>query len=257
LELRARRPDLVAFLEIGVETAKGLDETARAWLHGGAPVTWHFLDVNLDEPEDFDPEWLAAVRAGVAAARPAWMCGDAGMWHFGPRDRAHMLLLPPVLTADAADAMAEGIVRLRDLVGLEVLPENPPGTLFVGDMHLCNFYARVAEKADTGLLLDVAHLAVYQRVTGKTWDDGLDAIPWDRVTEVHVAGGTVRNCEGFAWVDDDHGAEPLAETWRLLEVVAARARALKAVVVECERISLERAIPLLERVRDLVAPAWA
>jgi uncharacterized protein (UPF0276 family) len=93
--------------------------------------------------------------------------------------------------------MAAGIVALREASGLEVLPENPPGSAFVGDLHLLEFFARVAEAADTGLLLDCAHLAMYQRLTGHAPLDGFDHVPWDRVVELHVAGGREREVDGF------------------------------------------------------------
>ena len=95
------------FLEVGVELAKGLDPTARAWAARGWPTTYHFLDVNLDDDADFDDDWLSALRATVARAQPAWLCGDAGLWHFGRRERGHMLLLPPILTDAGARKMAE------------------------------------------------------------------------------------------------------------------------------------------------------
>ena len=61
--LRAAHPRWGAFLEVGVEVAKGLDADALAWAARGWPTTYHFLDVNLDEPEDLDPRWLSEVRA--------------------------------------------------------------------------------------------------------------------------------------------------------------------------------------------------
>ncbi len=237
--VRAENPRWAGFLEIGVEVEKGLDAPARAWVADGHPTTWHFLDINLDEPEDFDAAWLAGLRAGVEAVKPAWLCGDAGMWHFGPRDRGQMLLLPPVLTAASADALARGVARLRAATGKEVLPENPPGTVYLGDLHLLDFFARVSDAADTGLLLDVAHLAIYQRATGRTPLDGLDGFPLDRVVELHVAGGTERDHQGYAWVDDDHSPLPLADTWRILDRVLPHTPNLKAVVLECERNPLD------------------
>ena len=253
--LRRDRPDLAAFLELGVETAKGLDTHAEAWLALGLPTTWHFLDVNLDEPEDLDPTWLSEICAGAARARPSWLCGDAGLWHFGPRDRGHMLLLPPVLTDDAARALGDGIAALRDATGLEVLPENPPGVAFVGDMHLLDFFARVCEHADTGLLLDVAHLAIYQRATGRSPLDGLLDFPLDRVVEVHVAGGVSAVRDGFAWVDDDHSTSVLPDTWRLLDALAPRAPNLRAVIFECERNPVGEVIPVYDRVVDVLSAA--
>ena len=235
LGLRDAHPHFAAFLEIGIETARGLDHLAQAWVARNQPTTYHYLDVNLDEPEDFDAEWLEDVRALAATLRPAWLCGDAGMWHLGRRERGHMLLLPPILTTEAADAMAAGIRRLRDATGYEVLPENPPGVVYLGDLHLLDFFARVAERADTGLLLDCAHLAIYQRQSGHAPLSGLDGFPLDRVVELHVAGGREQRRDGFAWVEDDHTPAVLADTWSIVDHVIPRAPNLKAIVFECER----------------------
>jgi uncharacterized protein len=253
LALRDAHPDFAGFLEIGVETVKGLDHHAEAWVARGLPTTYHYLDVNLDEPEDFDEEWLADVRAIADTIRPAWLCGDAGMWHLGRRERGHMLLLPPVLTHEAADAMAGGIIRLRDASGLEVLPENPPGVVYLGDMHLLDFFARVAERADTGLLLDCAHLAIFQRTRGLDPLSGVDAFPLERVVELHVAGGSERRHDGFAWVEDDHTPEVLADTWAIVERVVPAAPNLKAIVFECERNPLAACLPGFARLAALLA----
>src|SRR5262249_61144837 len=121
LALRTEHPEWAGFLEIGVETARGLDRHAEAWAARGWPATYHYRDINLDEPEDFDAEWVADVHAITARLRPAWRCGDAALWHLGRRERGHMLLLPPVLAADAARAIADRVTRLRDLVVLEAL----------------------------------------------------------------------------------------------------------------------------------------
>lgn len=250
--LRAAHPELARFLEVGVEIATGLDDDARAWVEGGGATTYHFLDVNLDEPEDLDPRWLAAVRHVAATLRPAWMCGDAGLWHFGPRDRGHMLLLPPVLVPEAVGPMAEGIVALRQATGLEVLPENPPGAAFVGPLHVLEFFARLAEAADTGLLLDCAHLAMFQRARGLPYDAAFESFPWDRVIELHVAGGSERAVEGLAFVEDDHGAHVLPDTWAIFAEALRRATNLRAVVVECERNPIPAVLPLLQR----VAGSW-
>lgn len=254
LGLRDAHPTYAQFLEIGVETAKGLDRHASAWVGRGLPTTYHYLDVNLDEPEDFDDEWLDDVRAVAATIRPAWLCGDAGLWHLGARERGHMLLLPPILTTDAADDLADGIVRLRDATGYEVLPENPPGQVYLGPLHVLDFFAHVAERADTGVLLDCAHLAMFQRLRGHAATDGLDGFPLDRVIEIHVAGGSERTTDGFAWVEDDHTPGVLADTWRLVEHVIPRATNLRAVVYECERNPMRACLDGFRRLHRLLTP---
>jgi uncharacterized protein (UPF0276 family) len=247
--LRRDYPQFSSFLEIGVEVVKGLDSDSEQWLASGYPCTYHFLDLNLDEPTDFDERWLTAVEQLIAKMRPAWMCGDAGLWHFGARERGHMLLLPPILSSECATAMAEGIARLRARLGLEVLPENPPGRVFLGDLHILDFYAQVCDEADTGQLLDCAHLALYQRQMGYGPLDGLDGFPLDRVVELHVAGGRLETHGDFEFVDDDHSVNVLPETWAIFEHVVSRCPNLKAVVFECERNGVEACLPGFDRIR--------
>ena len=213
----------------------------------GWPTTYHFLDVNLDEAEDFDAPWLQAVAAIAEHMRPAWMCGDAGLWHFGRRERGHMLLLPPILCAEAARDQAEGVVRMRETFGYEVLPENPPGHVYLGDLHILDFYAQVADLADTGLLLDCAHLAIYQHLMGHEPLTGLDGVPLDRVVELHVAGSTPHEHGGVTYWEDDHTPEVLAETWAIFDWLAPKLPNLKAVVFECERNPLHTVLAGFER----------
>lgn len=253
--LRRQHPAFGAFLEVGVETEKGLDRQARDWARRGWPTTYHFLDLNLDEPEDLDPGWLAELKALVSVLRPAWLCGDAGLWHFGPRERGHMLLLPPVLTEESADALAVGVRALRAATGLEVLPENPPGTAYVGDLHLLRYFQLLCERADTGMLLDCAHLAIYQRAMGLDPLAGLEDFPLERVVEVHIAGGVPRELGGYRWIEDDHSPSVLPETWAIVEHVVARAPNLRAVIFECERNSLDAALPGFRRIATVLKRA--
>ena len=256
--LRRDHPQFANFLEIGIETEKGLDPPAYAWLEQGWPCTYHFLDVNLDDPEDFDAAWLGELDSLVSQLNPAWLCGDAGLWHFGRRERGHMLLLPPILSDEAASAMAEGIARLRACTGREVLPENPPGSVFLGDLHLLDYFARTCERADTGMLLDCAHLAIYQHTMGHAALDGLDGFPLDRIVELHVAGGRRREHDGYVYFEDDHTPNVLAETWTIFEHVVPRALNLRAVVFECERNPLRDCLPGFARIDATLAQAgWS
>lgn len=251
LELRARRPDLISLLEIGADLERGVDASAKAWVAQGLPVTYHFLDINLEEPEDVDPAWCAATAELARSLGAAWLCGDAGLWHMGPRDRGHGTLMPPILEPDSARDLGDGVRLLREATGFEVLPENPPASVYVGRMHLLDYFAAVAERADCGLLIDVAHLAIYQRVMGLDPRTALDGFPFERVVEMHVAGGTAFEWQGRTFVDDDHGLGVLDETWQLCEEFVERAPNLKALIFECERNSIEDVIPGFERLNAI------
>jgi uncharacterized protein len=233
--LAREQPGLVHFLEYGSDVERGLDEHVRGWAAHGRPTTYHFLDLNLEDPEDLDAEWVARTAAAAREIGARWLCGDAGLWHTGPRDRGHQLLLPPVLTDESARAVGDSVRALEEATGLPVLPENPPGDVFIGPLHVLDYFARVAERSGGGLLLDCAHLAIFQRQRGLPPLTALDGFPLDRVVELHVAGGTEIDVDGLALVDDSHAPEPLPDTWAIVEAVVPRAPNLKAIVYECER----------------------
>lgn len=249
--LRWDHPAFAQFLEVGVSLDTGLDEDTMEWCKGGLPTTYHFLDINLDDPQDLDDGWLDGFRRMQSILKPAWVCGDAGLWHFGRRERGHMLLLPPILSLDGAKRMADGILRMRDTLGLEVIPENPPGHVFVGDLHILDFFAQVVERADTGMLLDAAHLAIYQAAMGHASTTGLDGFPISRIIEMHVAGASTSTVDDLEIIEDDHTVNVLPDTWTILRETVGQAKNLKAIVFECERNELQQCLPGFEQIQSL------
>jgi len=252
--LREAWPDLIHFLEVGADVARGLDPHMQRWAEAGWPATYHFLDLNLAEADDLDEDWLRATLEMADRLGAHWLCGDAGYWHLGRRERGHELLLPPILCAPAAEEMARAVGELQERSGRLVLPENPPAAAYVGPLHLLDFFGRVVEAADSGMLLDAAHLAVFQRHRGHDPLDGLADFPLERVVEVHVAGGVVREHRGYPWVEDTHGPEPLDDTWQITEWVVEHASNLKALVYECEHNAAPEVRANFERLNALFAP---
>ena len=82
--------------------------------------------------------------------------------------------------------------------------------------------------------------------------NGLDRFPLDRVIEIHVAGASEGEVDGYAYVEDDHTVQVLPETWTILEYVANRALNLKAVVFECERNPMSLCLPGFSRIADIL-----
>ena len=54
--------------------------------------------------------------------------------------------------------------------------------------------------------------------------------------------------QGRTFLEDEHGTDVLPQTWELFEHTCERAPHLRAVVVECERNTIEEVQPLFERV---------
>lgn len=250
VQLQQQHPDLIHFLEIGTDVSRGTDAHMERWRATGLPTTYHFLDVNLEETEDLDPNWIHQTTELAQHLNAAWLCGDAGLWHFSNRERGHYLLLPPILCESSAAEMSQCITQLQEETGMLVLPENPPAAAFVGPLHLMEYYARVVEKADCGFLLDCAHLAIFQAMRGHQPLDGLEDFPLDRIIEMHIAGGEEKESHGFRYIDDSHSPAPLDACWEIFDYVRSRAQNLRAVVYECEHNRLHDVLPVFKTLNE-------
>lgn len=249
--VQANYPGLVHFYEYGCDLERGLDEGVRRWAAAGGPTTYHFLDINLEEKIDLDARWIAETKRLASEINASWLCGDAGRWHYAQRERGHGVLLPPILCRESAMETAENIAEIEAQTGMAVLPENPPAVIYLGDLHILEYFALVAETSDCGLLLDAAHLAIFQQTRGLPPLTALDNFPLDRVVEMHVAGGVLADIEGYAFIEDNHSPEPLPATWEIVEYVVPRAKNLKAIVFECEYNQPEACLEVFERLNSL------
>ncbi|MGE0126909.1 MAG: DUF692 family multinuclear iron-containing protein [Blastocatellales bacterium] len=249
--MKERYPELIHFYEYGADLERGLDDGARRWAAAGLPATYHFLDINLEERLDLDQRWLTQTKILANEINASWLCGDAGRWHFGLRERGHGMLMPPILCRESALETAESIARIEAETGMTCLPENPPSVIYLGDMHILDYFALVAEQADCGLLLDCAHLAIFQQTRNLPPLAALDNYPLDRVVEMHVAGGAYADIDGYEYIEDNHSPEPLPATWEILEYAVPRAKNLKAIVFECERNTPEETLEVFARLNAL------
>lgn len=249
--MKERHPELVHFYEYGGDLERGLDDGVRRWAAAGLPATWHFLDINLEERLDLDRRWLTQTKELAGEIGASWLCGDAGRWHFGLRERGHGMLMPPILSRESALETAESIVQIEAETGMFCLPENPPAVIYLGDLHILEYFALVAERADCGLLLDCAHLAIFQQTRNLPPLAALDNFPLDRVVEMHVAGGAYAEVAGYNYIEDNHSPEPLPATWEILEYAVPRAKNLKAVVFECERNAPEETLEVFARLNSI------
>jgi hypothetical protein len=123
--MREHYPSLVHFYEYGGDLERGLDAGVRRWAADGLPTTYHFLDINLEEKLDLDSRWIAQTKARAAEINAAWLCGDAGRWHFASRERGHGMLMPPILCRESALETAESIAQIEAETGLSVCPKIP------------------------------------------------------------------------------------------------------------------------------------
>jgi uncharacterized protein (UPF0276 family) len=107
------------------------------------------------------------------------------------------------------------------------------------------FLSRTLEATDCGWLCDVANMHVNAMNFGMGAEGEFERWPWDRLVQMHYAGGRERN----GVLIDSHDAATSEAVWMLHDRVVARAP-VKAVVLE-----RDEKIPPFNELIDEVARA--
>jgi uncharacterized protein len=113
-------------------------------------------------------------------------------------------LLPMPYTWEAVEAAARNIREVQDFIELPVAVENVSSyaEFHASEMSEWEFLCEVVERADCGILLDVNN--IYVSSQNHTFDplDYVNAVPADRVAQIHIAGHT--RYERFILDTHDH-----------------------------------------------------
>lgn len=157
-----------------------------------------------------DPRQFAPWCASVKCTQTPWASEHLAFQRLpttGGADQHSGFLLPPLQCTDTVEMAAQRIAALRQLSGVPIAFENSPNYLRAGKGEIADgeFYARVAERADCGIVLDLHNLWCNERNGRQSMREVLEALPLDRIWEVHLAGGEARN--GF-WLDAHSGWLP-------------------------------------------------
>ncbi|SHG11101.1 DUF692 domain-containing protein [Streptoalloteichus hindustanus] len=246
----------VDFVEVVAEGVRpgNLPESLRVLRGRGVPVLPHAVSLSLGGADPVDRSRVAHLAA-VAEALGAPLVSDhvafvrGGGWEAG-----HLLPVPrtrdalEVLVANVLDAQAELPVPLA-LENVAALLDWPDADLGEGE-----FLAELVERTGCWLLVDVANLHVNARNLGSDPLAFLDAVPWERLAYVHVAGGAERE-DGL--YHDTH-AHPVTQP--VLDLLAELRRRVDPPGVLLERDdrypSDEELAAELAAIRDVVRPQW-
>jgi uncharacterized protein (UPF0276 family) len=190
---------------------------------------------NAAAPPEHDLERLAR---DVRILNPLWVSEHLSF------DRAVVsgeavwtgFLLPPPQTHAAVRVAAMRLGTLREAVERPVAFETGVNYFDGGSDELSDgeFFAAVADAADCGILLDLHNLWANERNGRASVDRVVDALPLERVWEVHLAGGhTHRDVyldAHFGLIDPD--------LLRIAERIVPRLPSLRAIILEAVPMSL-------------------
>jgi uncharacterized protein (UPF0276 family) len=185
------------------------------------PLSLHGVGMSLAGATEPDADHLAALKSLVDRFDPALISEHLAWSRLD--GRCFPDLLPVPRTNEVLARCAANIGRVQDVLGRQILIENPTHYLALRDHRWSetSFLSELARRSGCGLLIDVNNVAVGAHNTGFDAAAWLDAIPAHHVGEIHLAGHSL-DAAGTLLIDSHD--EPIDErVWALYEQFVDRA----------------------------------
>lgn len=244
----ATRP-AVGFFELLTENYLGTEGRPLRivdQLAGLYPLVLHGVSMSLGSADRLDRAYLRQVKALAQRVNAAWL-GDHVCFTGVAGRNSHDLLPLPYDEANLRHLVRK-VKAAQDFLERPLVLENPSTYVTFGasTMGEAEFLARLAVEADCGLLLDVNNIYVSCRNHGWDAQAYLDAIPYDRVVQVHLAGHTDHGTHCI----DTHSAPVCDPVWQLYAQAERRSSGRSTLLEWDEEIpSLEVTLAELEKAR--------
>ena len=200
-------------LDTGGQPLRTLEQVRRDYR-----VALHGVALSIGSTDPLDERYLVRLRALIDRIEPA-LVTDHLCWT-GVAGRKLYDLLPLPYTEETLRHVVERVRRVQDALGRRIALENP--SAYVAFRHSAmrewEFLAAVATEADCGLLIDVNNIHVSGHNLGFEPYRYLDAIPAERVAQMHLAGFT----DMGTYLFDTHSAPVHEDVWALYRHAVAR-----------------------------------
>jgi len=206
------------------------------------PVVMHGVSLSIGSSDPLDMNYLRALKALAERVSPHWI-SDHLCWT-GVSGRNTHDLLPLPYTEEALAQVVAKVEAVQDYLGRRILLENVSSYVSYKDSELTEweFLAEIARRADCLILLDVNNIYVSAYNHGFDAEAYLDAIPAERVQQIHLAGHS--NCGDH--IIDTHDADVIDPVWDLYAKAIARLGPVSTMIERDDHIP-----PLADLVSEL------
>src|SRR3990167_9600954 len=173
------------------------------------PMVMHGVSISIGSSDPLDLDYLNQVKQLAEQIEPKWISDHlcwTGIHGFNTHD-----LLPLPYTEEAVNHVAERIQRVQDVLGRQILIENVSSYLTYKKSVLTEweFIKAVSEKADCFILLDVNNIYVSSINHGFDPLEYINAIPAERVYQIHLAG----HSDTANYIIDTHDHDIINPVW--------------------------------------------
>jgi uncharacterized protein (UPF0276 family) len=181
-------------------------------------VVQHGVSMSIGGPEAPSREYLTRLKALAKRVQTPWL-SDHFCWCGAAGKNLHDLLPLPYTDA-AVRHVAERARAIQDYIEVPLALENVSSYLTFGasSMPEWEFLSRVAEEADCAILLDVNNVYVSAYNHGFDAAAYIDAVPRERVVQMHLAGHTNKGTH----IIDTHDDHVIDAVWALYRRACAR-----------------------------------
>lgn len=216
------------------------------------PIVMHGVSLSIGGTDPLNNLYLAKIKKLARAIDAPWVSDHlcwTGMAHTNTHD-----LLPVPYTEETLAHVVSRIRQVQDVLERPLVIENPSTYLEFKDSTLTEweFLARVAEAADCALLLDVNN--VYVSAFNHRYDAQayINAIPADRVVQIHLAG----HQNNGTHIIDTHDHPVIDDVWELYRYTMNRIGFVSTMVEWDDHIpAFDVLIAELDKARAFVNPA--
>jgi hypothetical protein len=218
------------------------------------PVVMHGVSLSIGSADPLNDGYLRQLKALVDRLQPAWV-SDHLCWTGVDHANLHDLL-PMPYTEAALRHLVPRVQRVQDLLGRRLVLENVSSYVaFAGDeMTEWQFVDELLRRADCELLLDVNNVHVSAVNHGFDARTYIDAMPADRVRQIHLAGHE----DHGTYLIDTHDHPVCESVWALYAHAVRRLGDVPAMIERDDRIPpLEELVAELDRAREVAAGALA
>jgi uncharacterized protein (UPF0276 family) len=210
------------------------------------PMVMHGVSLNIGGSDPLNLDYLRDLKALAHRVQPDWV-SDHLCWT-GTRGLNMHDLLPVTFTEETLRHIRHRILRVQDFLGRRLVIENPSSYVdFATDqMPEWEFVGEMLRRADCELLLDVNNVYVSSVNHGFDPKRYIDAIPAERVRQIHLAGHETH--DGYLIDTHDH---PVCEAvWQLYAYAVQRVGSVPTMIERDDNIpALDELIDELDRAR--------
>lgn len=192
------------------------------------PIVMHGVSLSIGSTDPLNMDYLSKLKTLMTWVKPAWISDHVCFTGVAQKNTHDLLPMP--YTQEALSHIVSRIKKVQDILECKIAFENPSTYLEFtsSSMPEAEFIARMVDEADCNLLLDVNNVYVScynHHLDTKAY---LDALPLDKVIQIHISGHSNHDTH----IIDTHDDSVIDDVWTLYRYVIHKAARIPNTMVE-------------------------